>query len=66
MTQCRFSSFFSIFVGSLKPSNSDASETVQNETSELDTLKDKYKRLQEEQNEAQQLLEEENGSLEER
>lgn len=53
-------------VDSLKQPHPNASETVQNEASELDTLRDKYKKLQQEQNEARQLLEEEIGVLEER
>lgn len=39
-------------VDSLKQPHPSASETVQNEASELDTLRDKYKKLQQEQNEA--------------
>ncbi len=36
-------------MGSLKQSNPSAPETLQKEASELDTLKDKYKRLQQEE-----------------
>ena len=54
------------FMDSLKQSTAGSSGSVQTETSELETLKDKYQKLQQEQDEARQLLEKEMGVLEER
>ncbi|KAK0147389.1 hypothetical protein N1851_013152 [Merluccius polli] len=54
------------FVGSLKQSSLSTSDMIQQEPSELDTLKDKYKTLRQEQNGTRQQLEGEIGLLEER
>lgn len=50
------------FVSALKQQNPSALENVKIGASEIDTLKEKYNRLQQEQSEAQRLLETKNTS----
>ncbi|XP_051580983.1 uncharacterized protein LOC127456496 isoform X2 [Myxocyprinus asiaticus] len=54
------------FVNSLNQPNPGVTKTVQNEPNELDILKEKYSKLQQEQSEARQSLEGEIAAVEQR